>query len=66
MPGPPGGHRSTRRPESLRLWSQRCRLGAALDRIEHLLATDSWMSGTRQMGNRIAYDQLVAELQPDP
>jgi hypothetical protein len=48
--------------ERLRVWSQRCRLGAALDRIEHLLATDSWMSGTRQMGNRMAYDQLVAEL----
>jgi hypothetical protein len=52
--------------ESLRLWSKRCRLGAALDRVERLLATDSWMSGTRQLGNRMAYDQLVAELSRIP
>jgi hypothetical protein len=52
--------------ESLRLWSQRCRLGAALDRIERLLATDSWMSATRQMGNRLAHDQLVLELSRIP
>jgi hypothetical protein len=52
--------------ENLRLWSKRCRLGAALDRIERLLATDAWMSGTRQMGNRLAYDQLVVELSRIP
>jgi hypothetical protein len=52
--------------ESLRLWSRRCRLGAALDRIEHLLATDEWMSATRQMGNRLAYNQLVVELSRMP
>jgi hypothetical protein len=67
-----GKARATRRTpvdqdqENLRLWSQRCRLCDALDRIERLLATDSWMSATRQMGNRLAYDQLVGELSRIP
>jgi hypothetical protein len=52
--------------EKLWLWSKRRRLCAALDRIEHLLATDSWMSATRQLGNRLAYDQLVEELRRTP
>jgi len=52
--------------EKLWLWSKRRRLCAALDRIEHLLATDSWMSATRQLGNRLAYDELVEELRRTP
>jgi hypothetical protein len=52
--------------EKLWLWSKRRRLCAALDRIEHLLATDEWMSATRQLGNRLAYEQLVDELRHTP
>lgn len=52
--------------EKLWLWSKRRRLCLALDRIEHLLATDSRMSATRQLGNRLAYNQLVDELRRTP
>jgi hypothetical protein len=52
--------------EKLWLWSKRRRLCIALDRIEHLVATDSWMSATRQLGNRLAYHQLVDELRRTP
>jgi hypothetical protein len=38
------------------------RLYADLGRLQHLLATDTYMSATRQLGNRIAYAQLVVEV----
>ncbi len=37
------------------------RLRADLERLRHLIATDTYMSATRQIGNRIAYQQLLAE-----
>ena len=37
---------------------RRQRLCADLRRVEHLIATDTWMSATRQLGNRLAYEQL--------
>ncbi len=52
--------------EKLWLWSKRRQLCTALDRIERLLRTDAWMSGTRQLGNRLAYEQLLAELSHIP
>ena len=48
------------------LWEKRNRLCADLRRIEDLLATDTWMSATRQLANRLAYDQLVADLRDTP
>lgn len=39
------------------------RLHEDLLRIRHLVATDTYMSATRQLGNRIAYRQLLAESQ---
>lgn len=41
---------------------RRERLRRDVDRLQHLLATDAWMSATRQLGNRLAYDWLVREL----
>jgi hypothetical protein len=52
--------------EKLWQWTKRRRLCAALDRIERLMATDSWMSATRQLGNRLAYQQLLTELRRTP
>lgn len=37
------------------------RLRADLERVRHLVATDTYMSATRQLANRIAYRQLLAE-----
>jgi hypothetical protein len=54
------------RDDDALLMYRRDRLCADLRRIEHLLATDAWMSATRQLGNRLAYDQLVAELRRIP
>ena len=50
------------------LWlvEKRRRLSADLCRIERLLATDSSMSATRQLGNRLAYRQLVDDLRHMP
>jgi hypothetical protein len=52
--------------EKLWAWTKRRQVCAALDRIERLIATDSWMSATRQLGNRLAYQQLLAELRRTP
>ncbi|GAA3639186.1 hypothetical protein [Microlunatus ginsengisoli] len=52
--------------EKLWLWTKRRRLCAAIDRIEQLIATDDWMSATRQLGNRLAYEQLLDELRHTP
>ena len=38
------------------------RMRADLDRLRHLVATDTYMSATRQIGNRIAYQQVLAEV----
>jgi len=55
-------------PDEAELWlvEKRRRLSADLCRIERLLATDSWMSATRQLGNRLAYRQLVDDLRHMP
>jgi hypothetical protein len=54
------------RDDDALLMYRRDRLCADLRRIEHLLATDMWMSATRQLGNRLAYDQLIDELRHIP
>ena len=48
------------------LMERRRKLCADLRRVEHLLATDTWMSATRQRGNRIAYNRLVDDLRHTP
>lgn len=55
-------------PERVELWNavRRQRLQADLDRIRRLVVTDTWMSATRQLGNRLAYAQLVDELDQIP
>jgi hypothetical protein len=45
---------------------RRQRLCADLRRVEHLIATDMWMSATRQLGNRLAYVQLLDDLKHTP
>ena len=57
-----------RDPDEDAMWlmERRRRLCADLRRIEHLLATDTWMSATRQRGNRLAYNQLVDDLRRMP
>src|SRR5215213_2525241 len=57
-----------RDPDEIELWlvEKRRKLCADLRRVEHLLASDAWMSATRQLGNRLAYDQLVDELRRIP
>ena len=49
---------------SLELWHalRRQRLQRDLERVRRLIADDAWMSATRQVGNRMAYEQLLAEL----
>jgi hypothetical protein len=42
---------------------RRERLRADIQRLQHILATDMWMSATRQLGNRLAYQWLVRELE---
>ncbi len=37
------------------------RLRADLNRLRHLVATDTYMSATRQLANRIAYQQVLGE-----
>lgn len=55
-------------PEEDELWlmEKRRRLSADLRRVEHLVATDTWMSATRQRANRLAYLQLVEDLRHIP
>jgi hypothetical protein len=52
--------------EELRGVLRRQQLCADLRRVEHLIATDTWMSATRQLGNRIAYEQLLDDLKHTP
>ena len=55
-----------REDDDLWLMYRRDKLSADLRRVEGLLATDTWMSATRQLGNRLAYDQLIDELRRIP
>jgi hypothetical protein len=57
-----------RDPDEIELWlvEKRRKLCADLRRVEHLLASDAWMSATRQLGNRLAYRQLVDDLRHTP
>jgi hypothetical protein len=52
--------------EELWLVHRRRQLYADLARVEHLIATDTWMSATRQRGNRLAYAQLLDDLRRTP
>jgi hypothetical protein len=54
--------------EADELWraARRQQLCADLRRVEHLIATDTWMSATRQLGNRLAYEQLLDDLKHTP
>jgi hypothetical protein len=52
--------------DAMWLMERRRQLCADLRRVEHLLATDMWMSATRQRGNRLAYNQLVDDLRRMP
>ena len=49
---------------TLELWDalRRQRLQRDLERVRRLIADDSWMSATRQVGNRLAHEQLLAEI----
>jgi hypothetical protein len=49
--------------EALRAQLRREKLIADVQRLRRLVATDMAMSATRQLGNRIAYASLVAELE---
>src|SRR4051794_5156690 len=55
-------------PEAEELYRvvRRQRLCADIERVGRLVATDSWMSATRQLGNRLAYDTLLHELRLMP
>jgi hypothetical protein len=57
---------SDREESELWLMERRRRLCDDLRRVERLVATDSWMSATRQRANRIAYHQLVDDLRHIP
>ena len=50
--------------EHAELWlmARRRQLTADLRRIESLMLHDDWMSATRQLGNRLARDQLIVSL----
>ena len=48
--------------EEMALYLRRQRLVAQLDRVRRLLPVDEHMSATRQLGNRLAYDSLLADL----
>jgi hypothetical protein len=52
--------------EALARSLRRQRLRHHVERVAHLISTDSWMSATRQLGNRLAYEQLLAELRRLP
>ena len=49
--------------EALRAQLRREKLVADVQRLRRLVAHDAGMSATRQLGNRIAYASLVAELE---
>src|SRR4051794_28127234 len=55
-------------PEAEELYRvvRRQRLCADIERVGRLVATDSWMSATRPLGNRLAYETLLHELRRMP
>lgn len=53
-------------PTTWHVLTRRERLVADLARVQRLLATDIGMSATRQLGNRLAHDQLLRELRETP
>lgn len=53
-------------PDPLWVALRRRQLCADLERLQRLVATDMWMSATRQLGNRIAHRQLLLELERTP
>jgi hypothetical protein len=55
-------------PEADDLWNvlRRQQLIAHTQRLQRILATDEYMSATRQIANRIAYRQLLHELKEIP
>ena len=53
-------------PSAWRALTRRERLLADLERVRRLLATDIGMSAVRQLGNRLAHDQLLRELREMP
>jgi len=55
-----------RKEEELWQMERRRKLCDDLRRVEHLVATDSYMSATRQRANRIAYHRLVYDLRHTP
>ena len=57
---------SDQEAEELRCVLRRPQICAELRRIEHLIATDTCMSATRQLGNRLAYEQLLDDLRHTP
>jgi hypothetical protein len=50
------------------LWNvlRRQQLAAHVQRLQRILASDQYMSATRQIANRIAYAQLLSELRSTP
>ena len=48
--------------EEMALYLRRQRLVAQLDRVRRLLPVDEHMSATRQLGNRLAYESLLADV----
>jgi hypothetical protein len=55
-----------REAEELSRVLRRQQLCADLRRVEHLITCDTWMSATRQLGNRLAYEQLLDDLRHTP
>jgi hypothetical protein len=55
-----------REEEELWQMERRRQLCDNLRRVEHLVATDAYMSATRQRANRIAYHRLVHDLRHTP
>ncbi len=53
-------------PDPLWFARRRRQLCADVARLERLVTTDTWMSATRQLGNRIALRQLLLELDLTP
>ena len=51
-------------PALLQRWAEErlARLRTDLERVRRLLLDDEWMSATRQVGNRLAYERLVVDV----
>lgn len=51
-------------PATLQRWAEERleRLRSDLERVRRLVQDDDWMSATRQVGNRLAYERLVVDV----